>query len=60
MGVGPIPWDVIDRYALRRGLEEDIVDLFTDVIYAMDNVYLTWMKEEEDRKRQEDENRRKK
>lgn len=46
MAVGPIPWDVIDLYATRHGLDEENSWVFRKVIAEMDRVYLEWMSEE--------------
>lgn len=41
MGVGPIPWTAIDRYAERHGVTDpDDYDEFVELISAMDSAYL--------------------
>lgn len=43
MGVGPIPFGAIDRYADRYGIEGvDEFDAFRELIRAMDDAYLSW------------------
>lgn len=43
MGVGPIPFTAIDRYADRYGIEGlDAFDALRELIRAMDDAYLTW------------------
>lgn len=45
MGPGPIPHSACEDYARRRGLCEELVDHFCDVIRAMDDAYLGWGKD---------------
>ncbi len=40
---GPIPHSACESYALRRGLCEELVDHFCDVMSAMDGAYLGWV-----------------
>lgn len=41
MGVGPIPWTAIDRWAERHGIDDpDDYDEFVELISAMDHAYL--------------------
>lgn len=43
MGVGPIPFGAIDRYADRYGIADiDEFDAFRELIRAMDDAYLSW------------------
>lgn len=39
MGLGPIAWTSIDRFASRYGLLKDDFDRFCRVIQAMDQAY---------------------
>jgi hypothetical protein len=39
MGLGPIPWLSIDRYASRYGLIGDDFDRLCNLIQAMDGAY---------------------
>lgn len=43
MGIGPIPWSSIDRYALRAGLvsDDDYAD-FKDLVRAMDGAFMRY------------------
>ncbi len=43
MGPGPIPHSACEDYARRRGLCEELVDHFCDVMSAMDGAYLDWV-----------------
>ena len=40
MAEGPIPWDVIDNYATRHGLDEDDYERFFSLIRALDAEYI--------------------
>jgi hypothetical protein len=42
MGAGPIPWDAIDRWALRKGYDADQIeyDAFVYIIGKLDAEYL--------------------
>lgn len=51
---GPIPWRDVMAYAEHKGLDEDVADVFLQVIREMDAGYLNWIKEN-----QEKENRKK-
>lgn len=37
---GAVPWDVIDRYAVRYGFEGDLYDFFVSAIFAMDRHFI--------------------
>lgn len=45
MGPGPIPHSACEDYARQRGLCEELVDHFCDVMRAMDDVYLGWVED---------------
>ncbi len=45
MGPGPIPHGKCEDYARRRGLCEELVDHFCDVMRAMDEAYLGWVED---------------
>jgi hypothetical protein len=38
--MGPIPWDVMDRYATRFSLNEDEYDEFLHIMESLDQTYL--------------------
>jgi len=40
MGLGPIPFTSIDRYALRHSIAGDDFDFFQKMIRAMDRVFI--------------------
>lgn len=48
---GPIPWDRAVEYGRHRGLDDDIINAFVDIMRAMDDGYLGWMAEEAERRR---------
>lgn len=50
MGVGPIPWTVIQEFADREGLDGEERACLLYLIRSMDNAYLDWNKKEFDRK----------
>ena len=39
-----IPWDVIDRYAVRYGFEGELYDWFVSAMRAMDDHFLSQAK----------------
>lgn len=43
--VGKIPWDAVDRYAERLGLDDQNTGLFHRMIRAMDAVFLKFERE---------------
>ena len=43
MTAGPIPWWCIRAYADAEGLDYEVGDLFTSVIYAMDETWQDWI-----------------
>jgi hypothetical protein len=47
-GAGRIPWSVIDRYA-EKNLFDD-TDQLARMLWAMDDVYLSWMAEQSKRR----------
>lgn len=50
MGVGPIPFTSIDRYAARYGIVAvDDFDAFRELIRAMDDAYLEWSAKRRDK-----------
>jgi hypothetical protein len=50
MGVGPIPWTAMDRYAARHAIDDpDDFDEFVELITAMDQAYLHHCPTEQDR-----------
>lgn len=53
MGLGPIPWDSMVRYAQFYGLEDDVAEAFVYIIRAMDIVYLDWEREEAEQRRRQ-------
>ena len=36
MGAGPLPWDKILEYGIKYGLDSENLDLFLEIILAMD------------------------
>lgn len=44
-GAGPIPWDSIDRYAVREGYEGDDYHDLVDFTRAMDQTFLAYHRE---------------
>jgi hypothetical protein len=49
MGLGPIPWSAIVSYAKWYDLDWDIADAFVDIIREMDDAYLKYQSDEQDR-----------
>lgn len=50
MGIGPIPWSAVDRYAARHRLDDDEqFDLFARFVRAMDAVFLKTIHERQKR-----------
>jgi len=50
MGVGPVPWTAMDRYAARHAIDDpDDFDEFVELITAMDQAYLDHCRTEQDR-----------
>lgn len=39
MDLGPVPWDVVDRYAVRHELDEDDYELLWAAVKALDRVH---------------------
>jgi len=50
MGVGPIPWNVVQEYADRQGLDDEERQCLLHLLRAMDNAYLDWGKKEYEKK----------
>lgn len=48
MGTGGIPFEALDRYAIRYGVEGDEFEELAHLIRAMDAEYLTWANEKRD------------
>lgn len=49
MGVGPIPWTAIDRYAQRHAIDDpDDFDELTELIMTMDQTYLEHVRKEQE------------
>lgn len=48
MGVAPIPFTSIDRFAVRHGVEGEDFDFFTRMMRAMDGVALAYWSERQD------------
>ncbi len=46
-GLGPIPWDKVNTYALTARLDEDLIRPFIRIIRAMDTAYIDWMDKQE-------------
>lgn len=42
MGIGPVPWSSIDRFARRYRIEGEEFDRFADLIQAMDTAYVAY------------------
>lgn len=51
---GRIPESKVASYAFRLGLTSDMIDLFVEVIMDLDRDYLAWIKEQRDKKAQQD------
>jgi hypothetical protein len=51
MALGPIPWDKIYIYSHHKGLDEDLIDPFIQIIREMDAGYLNWNKKQQLRKK---------
>ena len=51
MGLLPIPWDKILKYATFYRLDCDIVEAFIDIIREMDGAYMEWQNDEAERKK---------
>ena len=51
MGVGPIPWDSIDRWAVRHGYHEDQIEYetFVYLIQQMDEEFIIYKTAEMER-----------
>jgi len=49
--LGRIPWDKIDLYADRSGLDEEMSSAFVVILRAMDEAYIGWQEQEADKRR---------
>ena len=59
MALGPIPWRDILTYGMFRGLDNELLDHFIQVIREMDAGYLKWENERQKKQRESDEKQRK-
>jgi hypothetical protein len=50
MAEGPIPWSVMDRYALRHEIEDDEFDRFVLMIKSLDSVYIEHRTKQQNKK----------
>jgi hypothetical protein len=50
MSLGPIPWSSIQTYGLSKGLECDMIELLHVVIRSMDELFLRYMNEEQEKR----------
>ena len=49
MGIGPVAWTAVDRYAERYGVDDpDEYDRFVRLMRAMDMAFLSWHAEKKD------------
>lgn len=55
--IGRIPWDKAMVYGARKGLDDDTLSLFWQVICAMDRGYAHWMSAEFERARRAQQHR---
>lgn len=46
MSLGRIPWTASIQYGYHAGLDDDMIDVFLDVVHALDTEYLAWQSEE--------------
>ena len=51
MSVGPIPWDAVDRWAVRHGYAEDEIEYetFCYLIFQMDAVFMEYVQDENEK-----------
>lgn len=49
MGIGPIPWSKIVKYATWYGLEPDVAEAFVDIIREMDQAYVTYQHDQQEK-----------
>lgn len=47
MGIGPIPWTAVDRYAERHGFRGDGFSYLLKMVRAMDDAFIKHMKQKE-------------
>lgn len=48
---GPLPWDKIRQYAVEyKQLDQDLLELFTSVMYALDAAFQKEMRRQQDKK----------
>jgi hypothetical protein len=50
MSVGPIPWSVIQEYGTAKGLDCGNIEALHIVVRCMDQVFLRFMREEQERR----------
>lgn len=49
MGLGPVPWSAIDRYAERHGIDDpDEYERFVRLIRTLDAAFLAWHADKKD------------
>lgn len=53
MSIGAIPWNFIRDYGNTKGLDEENLEAFLEIILTMDRVFLEWELEEVERRRKE-------
>jgi hypothetical protein len=46
MGMGPIPWTAVDRYALRHKLSDGEFEILLYMVRKMDDAWLEYQAEE--------------
>jgi len=53
MSIGPIPWTAIIEYGERKGLDSTMILVFEVVMRELDEVYLSDLREQQEKKRQQ-------
>jgi len=48
--IGPIPWSKILEYGSWRGLDDAMLAVFEHVIRELDEAYLKWQRDEQERR----------
>lgn len=48
--VGPIPWNLVAQYGERKGLDVDMLNIFEVVIRTLDETYLSWERQDQERR----------
>ncbi len=51
MSTGPIPWSSIQRYGEAKGLDSGNTEALHLIVRAMDNTFLGFVQEEQERQR---------